>query len=459
METLKIGIVPVKRTFLPMEDAVISKNNVFEELKKLNYDGVEYVYIEDLVPDGVLYKEDQIDMTVNYLKEKEVDALFMLHCDFTTEEIVARVAAAIKKPVLAYGARDEGPDPETGARKRDTFCGFLASTKVLMRYGIPFSYIPNVYPTDPKFAAGWDKFVRVANVVKAFNHIRVAQIGPRPRPFMSVMTNEEALLNRFGIEIVPMSAGDGIFQAFNNALENRKDEVAAEKAELQKKYKFHTDEQLTKLAALKIVVIEAVKAADCNCVALGCWNLLTGLTGTGVCMLVGELSDLGIPVSCETDVNGAIGSLLLQKAALDKTTPFFADITIRDPDNDNSMLLWHCGPYPYSLKDESCTDPFLDENGRMNFPIRKSGDITICRFDCLADNYYLFADEGKAVDGPKTQGTYVWFEVEDWDAWEDKLVTGPYIHHVSGAYGNYADVIEEAVKFLPKGIIFDNTKK
>ena len=118
METLKIGIVPVKRGFLPMEDAVISKNNVFEVLKKMNYDGVEYVYIEDLVPDGVLTSEDQIDPAINFLKEKEVDALFMLHCDFTTEEIVARVAAAIKKPVLAYGARDEGPDPETGARKR-----------------------------------------------------------------------------------------------------------------------------------------------------------------------------------------------------------------------------------------------------------------------------------------------------------------------------------------------------
>lgn len=80
-------------------------------------------------------------------------------------------------------------------------------------------------------------------------------------------------------------------------------------------------------------------------------------------------------------------------------------------------------------------------------------NITICRFDSINGEYYLFAGEGKATDGPETTGTYVWFEVDDWAQWEKKLVFGPYIHHVGGTYGNYLPVLREAARFL--GLKFD----
>lgn len=60
----------------------------------------------------------------------------------------------------------------------------------------------------------------------------------------------------------------------------------------------------------------------------------------------------------------------------------------------------------------------------------------------------LFAGEGKATDGPETTGTYVWFETDNWEQWEEKLVFGPYIHHVGGMYGSYARALEEAARYL-----------
>jgi hypothetical protein len=65
----------------------------------------------------------------------------------------------------------------------------------------------------------------------------------------------------------------------------------------------------------------------------------------------------------------------------------------------------------------------------------KPGALTLCRFDDLEGEYHLFAGEGKSTDGPETVGNYVWLEVDDWKKWEERLMYGPYIHHVGGVYG------------------------
>jgi hypothetical protein len=40
-------------------------------------------------------------------------------------------------------------------------------------------------------------------------------------------------------------------------------------------------------------------------------------------------------------------------------------------------------------------------------------------------------------------------EVDNWDKWERKMIEGPYIHHVSGIYGKYANILQEACKYIP----------
>ena len=48
------------------------------------------------------------------------------------------------------------------------------------------------------------KFICTAQVVTAFKNLRIAQISVRPQRFMSVMVNEAELLEKFGIELVPV---------------------------------------------------------------------------------------------------------------------------------------------------------------------------------------------------------------------------------------------------------------
>ena len=120
-------------------------------------------------------------------------------------------------------------------------------------------------------------------------------------------------------------------------------------------------------------------------------------------------------------------------------------MTVRHPYNDNAELMWHCGRYPASLSREE--KPKVDPDGMVLHELRR-GDITMVRFDATRGVYYLFADEGRATDGPKTSGAYVWLEVNDWPKWERKLMYGPYIHHMAGVYGNYKEVFREACRYL-----------
>ena len=45
-------------------------------------------------------------------------------------------------------------------------------------------------------------------------------------------------------------------------------------------------------------------------------------------------------------------------------------------------------------------------------------------------------------------------ETDNWQRWEEKLMFGPYIHHLGVCYGNYLPVLREAARYL--GLHFDN---
>ena len=172
------------------------------------------------------------------------------------------------------------------------------------------------------------------------------------------------------------------------------------------------------------------------------------------CAVIGELTDMGIPVSCETDINGAITMAILRACTLGEQAEFLADLTIRHPENDNAELLWHCGPFPYSLKAAESKARIV--GGQEQFEL-KQGDLTVCRFDEIDGEYYLFAGEARTTTGPETMGTYVWMETDNWKKWEEKLMFGPYIHHLGGIYGKMFPVLKEAARYL--GVKLDSVEE
>ena len=445
IDQVTVGVVPIHRGFLSMEEAVRQKRMFMAEVSGIRPDAVRLAPVDDVCENGILCRTSDVEGVIAKLKASGADALFLPFCDFGEEVVAARVAAALRIPVLVWGARDERPNSDA-SRGRDTQCGMFAATKAIARFGVTYSYIHNVPADSPVFRSGFERFVRAANAVKSLKGLKIAQIGQRPAPFMSVIASEAALMEKLGVEVVPLGVGT----VLRRMDEIRKDgvRIAACVQDLRAKADASgmADDGVATMAAFKLALRDSVSELGCRGAALECWSAFPASIGTMPCFMVGELTDEGIPVSCETDLYGAVTSVLLEAAALRDSASFFADLTIRHPENDNAELLWHCGPFPYSLRDPGCA-PYLAD-GRGRFPLKK-GDITIARLGDEGGNFKLAAVEGKAVDGPPTTGTYAYFETGNWTRVEEKFMFGPYIHHVSGCFGHYARCLREAVRFIP----------
>lgn len=200
------------------------------------------------------------------------------------------------------------------------------------------------------------------------------------------------------------------------------------------------------LAAIELALMDFAEANDCNALSCECWNLFRKKYGVSPCFILGDLNDRGLPAACENDVHAAITSVMAVAAARYKTPSFVADLTIRHPENDNAELLWHCGSFAKKLKK-------ADANGRIvkegkGFYELEGGQVTVLRFDGNHGEYYMFAGEAKGVDGPVTNGNYLWIETDNWVKWEKKFIFGPFIHHVVGIHGSYSHIIQEACRYL-----------
>jgi L-fucose isomerase-like protein len=287
--------------------------------------------------------------------------------------------------------------------------------------------------------------------------MRIGQVATRPGAFWTMMYNEGELLERFGVEVAPLTLSEAAERA-QACVRDKKKAVNAE----VKKIKAAVDttdcseEALQNMVGLKMALKDWAKERNLSAIALQCWNAMQQVLGIVPCFINGLLTAEGLPVTCETDVHGAVTALLLQAAARYQQTVFFSDLTVRHPENDNAELLWHCGNFPLALKDEksptlACSGHYIMEG---NFPgcgefRLKEGPVTVARFDGDHGEYLLLMGEGKTVTGPLSRGTYVWFEVGDWPLWEEHIIRGPYVHHVAGVYGNYAAPLYEACRYIP----------
>ncbi len=462
---LKIGLVPDIRDL----GDFATRKGIFEPAKgKQNKDKVipfikkhfgdadtEFTDLEWLNDYGCLYKTSDADRVCEYLKQQKVDAIFIINCNFGNEEACGRVAKELGVPVLLWGPQDMVFEPD-GLRYTDSQCGLFAISKQLRRYKVPFSYIENCPVDSDTFAQGFNKFLSVATMVKNFKKLNVVQVGTRLTPFKSVMYNELELMQKFGINMnnVNMSQFE---DKFNRLLNEKADVLEKDLEKLKQQYDVAnlTDDVLKKMLNFVYTYIEVFEETGADVLASECWTCMPLAFGANPCLAMSILYDMGYPVICESDIHGAITSALLMCATRGNEKPTFGEFTVRHPENKNAELLWHCGPFPYSVKKSDSKARLY--NTKPSFRA-KDGNYTLARFQGDEGNYTLLGGNFTTTDGPNTFGTYMWAQFKDWSKIEQKMINGPYIHHMSEVYGEYEDVLEEFCKYIPE-LTFDGLEK
>lgn len=455
---LKIGLVPQRR-FLPgprrtglfsQDVAAQNKNKAISYIKdRFSDENTEFVDLEWLNDEGILDQTSDTPKIAERFQREGVDAIFIINCNFGNEEAAGKIAQLLKVPTLLWGPRDRDFVP---TRLTDTQCGLFSVSKQLKRYNVPYTFINNCDLGADEFNRGVELFLSVASMVKNFNKLRILQVGCRLKPFKCVMANELELTERFGIDVIPVNM---------TAAKTKLESLMTEKKEIIDQHvafiRDHYDvsdidpDTVFRMATFVEFYKDLLVENDCDVVATECWTVMNQTFGAMPCLAMSLLADMGVIVTCETDIHGAITSALLASAARGKKPPFFGEFTVRHPDNDNAELLWHCGVFPTSLKKTDQKKPLAVFKPSF---CTKDGHYTIARFQGEQGKYYLLGGEFDSVEGPETFGTYVWAEFEDLNKLERKLVEGPYIHHMSEIEGDYVAELKEFAKYVP-GLIFD----
>ena len=456
---VKLGVLPTMRLIAPRphlyspEIARKMKERVFSHLDDM---GIDYVDIDFLNAEGMIYDETDAESCAEFFKGQHIDALFVPFCNFGCEGAVARTAKMLGVPVLIWAPRDTVPPENFGIRDRDSQCGIFAASRVLNTFGVKFTYITSCTIDSATFEKGFRNFIAAAGIVKAMKGLRILQIGARPTSFLSVRCNEAQLLERFGVEVVSITVQD-LYERWVRVMENQKELVQETMTYIKHKVDLCsiTEENLEKIAALRISIEQATEELHCLAACANCSDPLRNITGIMPCFVFGDLTGDGLPVICESDIHGVISSVMALAAGINlgcDDPTFLMDLTNRHEFHDNMELLWHCGVFPLNLKKPGTRSELTHHYGapkegtcRVNI---KNGPITVLRFDCSHDKYSVLVARGRIVDGPSTNCTYGWGEFDNWPALEERLIYGPYIHHIVGIYADIAPAVYEALRYL-----------
>lgn len=450
---VKVGLAPMRRDVTPRpgifnwEKAEERGHRIVKYIEEhFASDNVSFVDLKGVNPVDVMYNEDDAEKVIERFRAEKVDAVVIINCNFGNEEIAAQVAGALNVPTMIWAPMEDEFLPD-GSRFCDSQCGMFGVSRILQRNNIPFTYVETCHVEDDIFKAGFEKFVSVACMVKNFRGMRIAQVGMRPKPFTSVIFNEGELMQKFGIRVIPVNMAV-VIDKYNRILKERDAELEEGAKLLLSRYEMDelTPPLLKKVYAFVLLYQEIFAEYRVQAVSAECWTSMQLGVGAMPCTAYSVLADMGYVISCESDLHGAISMAMLSCASLGKKIPFFGEFTVRNPENRNSELLWHCGPFAYSLKKDGC--PCKNVNMRQWFQV-KDGHYTITRFDQDNGDYMMLAGQFDSTTGPYTFGTYLWAQFDDLSKWERKLVEGPYIHHMAEIEGDYTEELKEFSKYVP----------
>ena len=457
--TLKIGLIPMRRnttdrprgTFLTWYSAEQRGARFVEYIEKnFQSEQVSFVDTKGIGIKNLVFDDASAEATIQRMKQEQVDAIVIINCNFGNEEAAADIAKALGKPVLLWAPLDDEYYVD-GMRPTDSQCGLFGVSRQFQRFNIPFSHLPCCRVESEEFATGFDRFVRVACMVKNFRGLRIGQIGARPAPFFSVIWNEGELMERFGIKLVPINFAM-IEQRMRSADVDHAEEIAAFENYFLTNYLLDelTPQYIRPMARLAAVYKSLFEEFHLDVISAECWTATPVMfDGLAPCAVYGLLNDLGYMVSCESDVHCALTMALLKCATMGRGKPLFGEFTVRHPENKNAELLWHCGPFPLSQKAPDGIDSTARLVNQREWFRGKDGTYTVARIDQESGNYMILPLLCHTTEGPQTHGTYIWGEFADLQAVEDRLLDGPYIHHFVEIAGDYRKEIAEFCKYFP----------
>jgi len=482
---MKIGIVAVSRDCFPESLSVTRRQNLVKAYE-------EKYGKEDIYECPICIVESEIHMlqALEDIKNAGCNALCVYLGNFGPEIAETMLAKAFDGPKMFVAAAEETSANGGLVQGRgDAYCGMLNASYNLKLRGVK-AYIPD-YPvgTAEECADMIHDFIPVAKAVYALDNLKIISFGPRPTNFLACNAPISGLY-KLGVEIEENSELD-LFESFNKHAGDARIPEVVEDMEKELGAGNKKPEILEKLAQYELTLLDWVEAhkglRQFIAIAGKCWPAFQTQFGFVPCYVNSRLTAMGIPVSCEVDIYGAlsefIGTVVSDDTVtlLDINNTVPADIYKEDIAGKfeytakDVFMGFHCGNTASGklsfceMRNQMIMARSLPEevtNGTLEGDI-KPGDITFFRLQNTSDNVLkAYIAQGEVLPvATRSFGAIGIFAINEMGRfYRHVLIEKNYPHHGAVAFGHFGKQLFEVFKYLgiedvafnqPKGMLYE----
>ena len=467
--TVKVGIVAVSRDCFPESLSVTRRQNLVNAYKaKYNADEIYEC------PVCIVESEIHMMQALDDIKKAGCNALCVYLGNFGPEISETMLAQYFDGPKMFVAAAEETSENGGLVQGRgDAYCGMLNASYNLKLRNVK-AYIPE-YPvgTAEECADMIHEFIPVAKAVYALSNLKIISFGPRPTNFRACHAPIKQLYN-LGVEIEENSELD-LFEAFNKHAGDERIPEVVKSMEKELGNGNKKPEILPKLAQYELTLLDWVEQHKGSrkfvAVAGKCWPAFQTQFGFVPCYVNSRLTAMGIPVSCEVDIYGALSEFIGAVVSDDTVTLLDINNTVPSDIYEQDIK----GKFPYTIKDTfmgfhcgntaACKLSFCEMRNQMimarSLPEEVTngtlegdiipGDITFFRLQSTSDaKLTAYVAQGEVLPvATRSFGAIGIFAIPQMGRfYRHWLIEKNFPHHGAVAFGHFGKQLYEVFKYL-----------
>ena len=484
MPEMKVGIVAVSRDCFPESLSVNRRENLVNAYTQ-KY-GKDDIYE---CPICIVESEIHMQQALEDIKKAGCNALCVYLGNFGPEISETMLAKYFDGPKMFVAAAEETSANGGLVQGRgDAYCGMLNASYNLKLRNVG-AYIPE-YPvgTAEECADMIHEFLPVARAVYGLNHLKIITFGPRPTNFLACNAPIQQLYN-LGVEIEENSELD-LFESFHKHVGDERIPAVVKSMEEELGTGNKKPEILNKLAQYELTLLDWVEAhkgsREFVAIAGKCWPAFQTQFGFVPCYVNSRLTAMGIPVSCEVDIYGALSEFIGYTVSKDVVTLLDINNSVPadiynedikgkfDYTQKDTFMGFHCGNTAacklsfHEMRNQMIMARSLPEevtNGTLEGDI-VPGDITFYRLQGTAEGgIRAYIAQGEVLPvATRSFGAIGIFAIPEMGRfYRHVLIEKNFPHHGAVAFGHFGKAIFEVFKYIgiedigfnqPKGMLY-----
>lgn len=315
-------------------------------------------------------------------KKLGVDLICLVEATWSEDHLVLDMLEEIDVPLITWAL----PGIHTGS-----LCGSQQLCCVLKELGKPYKFVYGDLK-DSHVHKEIEAYARAVALKKMLRTTKLGLVGYRTKGMTEVTFDEYEMKSIFGPRIVHKGIDelkDSIQKFSQVKVKEKWNEVKKKAGEIKVK-----EEDGLQSIRTYFALKEFVKENNLSGLAIECYPSLMG----EVCLAGSLLSEEGIVVSCEGDINSCLAMFILN--SLSGAPVHNADLLSINK-KDDSLILSHCGSGGFSLADKSrkiTLGParLANKGVCILFPA-KPGDVTMVNLVGRRETYRMCIIGGKAI--------------------------------------------------------------